>query len=115
LLSTPPQPLLCFFHFPQVIIPGFVSSALEIWEGEECLRHYFRQRIWGTTAMLQALLSDRMCWLRHMELDPATGLDPPGRKLRAPSGLESAEWVLFKGYWIWSKVIENLAEIGYTR
>ncbi|KAG5188033.1 Lecithin:cholesterol acyltransferase-domain-containing protein [Tribonema minus] len=97
----------------QVIVPGFTSSGLEIWDGEECLRHYFRQRVWGTSSMLQALLADKMCWLRHMELDSETGLDPPGRKLRSAVGLEAADYV-FRGYWVWGKVIENLAEIGYT-
>eukprot|EP00611_Tribonema_gayanum_P026555 TRINITY_DN6353_c0_g1_i4.p1 TRINITY_DN6353_c0_g1~~TRINITY_DN6353_c0_g1_i4.p1 ORF type:complete len:502 (-),score=199.45 TRINITY_DN6353_c0_g1_i4:703-2208(-) len=63
--------------------------------------------------MLQALLADKMCWLRHMELDSETGLDPPGRKLRSAVGLEAADYV-FRGYWVWGKVIENLAEIGYT-
>ena len=32
---------------------------------------------------------------------------------RAATGLEAADYV-FAGYWVWGKVIENLAEIGYT-
>jgi hypothetical protein len=30
---------------PVVFIPGFTSVGLEIWEGEPCLKHYFRQRV----------------------------------------------------------------------
>lgn len=53
--------------------PGFVTSGLELWQGEECAQSYFRQRLWGTLSMAQTLLADRACWMRHMKLDPATG------------------------------------------
>jgi phospholipid:diacylglycerol acyltransferase len=33
---------------------------------------------------------------------------------RAAVGLEAADYVI-GGYWVWGKIIENLAEIGYTR
>ena len=52
---------------------GFVTSGLELWQGEECAQSYFRQRLWGTLSMAQTLLADRACWMRHMKLDPATG------------------------------------------
>jgi len=53
---------------------GFVTSGLELWQGEPCAQSYFRQRLWGTLSMAQTLLSDRMCWMRHMKLDPVTGV-----------------------------------------
>lgn len=50
-----------------------MTSGLELWQGESCAQHYFRQRLWGTLSMAQTLLSDRLCWMRHMKLDPVTG------------------------------------------
>jgi len=43
--------------------------------------------MWGTLNMPKAILLDRKCWLEHMMLDPKTGLDPPGYKLRASPGI----------------------------
>lgn len=54
---------------------GFVTSGLELWQGEECASSYFRQRLWGTLSMAQTLLADRACWMRHMKLDPVTGVE----------------------------------------
>ena len=67
-------------------------------------------------------------------LDPETGLDPPGVKIRAAEGIDAASSLL-QGYWIWwgslslsphfpefnkqylhffrSKIIENLAVVNY--
>lgn len=46
-------------------------------------------------------------------LDKQTGLDPPGGiKLRAAQGFDAADFFI-TGYWIWSKILENLATIGY--
>ncbi len=50
--------------------------------------------------------------MRHLSLDPETGLDPPGIRVRAAEGLDAASFFA-AGYWIWSKVIENLAVLGY--
>jgi phospholipid:diacylglycerol acyltransferase len=36
--------------------------------------------------MMRAILKDRDAWIRAMSLDPETGLDPPGVKLRAAQG-----------------------------
>ena len=97
---------------PVVMIPGITSTGLEIWDGESCARSYFRQRIWGTLSMVQQFLLDTKCWLRHMQLDPVTGLDPDGVKVRASQGFEAADFII-GGYWVWAKVIENLARIGH--
>jgi phospholipid:diacylglycerol acyltransferase len=97
---------------PVVMIPGFVTTGLELWEGENCAKRYFRQRMWGTLSMMNSMIRDPQCWLRHMSLDWLTGMDPPGIKLRPANGLEAADY-LFPGYWVWGKLIENLAFIGY--
>ena len=99
-------------HHPVVIVPGFISSGLELWEGLKCGKHFFRQRMWGTPAMAKAYFTDRQCWMQHMRLDPQSGLDPPGIKLRAVTGLEAVDWFV-PGYFVWGKVIESLGEVGY--
>ena len=99
-------------HHPVVIVPGFISSGLELWEGLKCGKHFFRQRMWGTPAMAKAYFTDRQCWMQHMRLDTITGLDPPGIKLRAVTGLEAVDWFV-PGYFVWGKVIESLGEVGY--
>ncbi|KAL6754080.1 Lecithin:cholesterol acyltransferase-domain-containing protein [Haematococcus lacustris] len=97
---------------PVVIIPGFVTSGLELWEGLPCARRYFRQRMWGTLSMMQTFLRDSSCWFDHMALDPSSGLDPPGVKIRAAQGLESVDFFI-QGYWVWGKLVEALADVGY--
>ena len=94
---------------PVVIVPGFISSGLELWDGLQCGKHFFRQRMWGTPAMATAYFANRQCWMQHMRLDPVTGLDPAGIKLRAVSGLEAVDWFV-PGYFVWGKVIESLGE-----
>ena len=55
---------------------------------------------------------DKASWKRHIMLDKVTGLDPPGIKLRAAQGFDAADFFI-TGYWIWNKILENLATIGY--
>lgn len=103
--------------YPIFIIPGITSCGLETWmvpkaQSSKCSETYFRKRMWGTLNMPKAILLDRTCWLEHMMLDPVTGLDPPGYKLRASAGLSAADY-LFPGYWVWNKVITNLGTLGY--
>lgn len=61
-------------------------------------------------------------------LDPVTGLDPPGAKVRAAEGIHAASNFVY-GYWLWcvrcpsnasctlttyrAKVVENLAVVNY--
>ncbi|CAN6609815.1 phospholipid:diacylglycerol acyltransferase [Trichomonascus vanleenenianus] len=101
---------------PVVLVPGVISTGLESWGitgTSECpSQHYFRKRLWGSWYMLRAMLLDKQCWLRHIMLDPETGLDPPGFKLRAAQGMEAADFFV-PGYWIWNKILENLAALGY--
>ena len=97
---------------PVVLVPGIVTTGLELWRGDECAKSYFRQRLWGTMSMIQSIMLNTRCWLKHMSLSPETGLDPPGIKVRAAQGFEAADYVV-GGYWVWSKMIENLADVGY--
>merc|ERR1712232_516183 len=39
---------------PVILIPGIITTGLEVWDGEDCIKSYFRQRIWGTTTMFQS-------------------------------------------------------------
>ncbi|KAG2208306.1 hypothetical protein INT47_006162 [Mucor saturninus] len=99
-------------HFPVVMIPGIVSSSLESWGTSERSRKYFRKRMWGTMTMVRSVLLDKENWIDHIMLDPETGLDPEGYKIRAVHGVEAADYFI-TGYWVWAKIIENLATIGY--
>ena len=110
---------------PVIIIPGFISSQLEVWNtvvpgshkalndstSPGCVYKYFRQRLWGTLNNARALLLDKDCWLSHMTLDPHTGLDPPLFRLRAVQGLDATENLL-PGFWVFSKLVSNLAALG---
>ncbi|KAI8994358.1 Lecithin:cholesterol acyltransferase-domain-containing protein [Gaertneriomyces semiglobifer] len=131
------------YHHPVILIPGIVSTGLEVWstspatavknlktdspstsDADEkakahlqasnriCGQKFFRKRMWGTVDNIRAFLMNRACWTRHMKLDEETGLDPPGVKLRAAQGLDAADY-LFPGYWVWARIIANLASIGY--
>lgn len=48
-----------------------------------------------------------------MSLDPFTGADPPGIRLRASSGFEAIDYFM-ANYWVFAKIIENLADLGYS-
>lgn len=109
---------------PIVMVPGVISTGIESWSlhgpngpnggaSENCpSKPHFRKRLWGSTYMLRTMILDKACWLKHIMLDPETGLDPPGVKLRAAQGFEAADFFIV-GYWLWSKILENLAVIGY--
>ncbi|KAF4317751.1 hypothetical protein JM18_007477 [Phytophthora kernoviae] len=73
---------------PVMLIPGFTSTGLE------------------------QFMMNQKCWLEHMMLNRTSGMDPDGVKLRAAKGLEAADY-LIGGFWVWGKIVENLAEIGY--
>src|SRR6266516_5691257 len=62
--------------------------------------------------MMRALVLDKAGWKAHIMLDKETGLDPPGVKLRAAQGFDATDFFI-TGYWIWNKILENLATIGY--
>ncbi|OAL44954.1 LACT-domain-containing protein [Pyrenochaeta sp. DS3sAY3a] len=97
---------------PVIMIPGVISTGLESWGTEEASRPYFRKRLWGSWTMMRALVMDKAAWKRHIMLDKTTGMDPPGIKLRSAQGFDAADFFI-TGYWIWNKILENLATIGY--
>ncbi|KAL2868345.1 phospholipid:diacylglycerol acyltransferase [Aspergillus lucknowensis] len=97
---------------PIVMIPGVISTGLESWGTDAASRMYFRRRLWGSWSMMRALVLDKAEWKNHIMLDKETGLDPPGIKLRAAQGFDATDFFI-TGYWIWNKILENLATIGY--
>lgn len=99
--------------YPVVVVPGFATSGLEVWDGKECARKYFRRRLWAAMLGAKSFLTDRECFLEHMSLDPFTGSDPEGIRLRAAQGFEAADYFIWN-FWVFGKLIENLADIGYT-
>lgn len=102
--------------YPVVLVPGVISTGIESWSLQgtpECPSEpHFRKRLWGSFYMLRTMVLDKSCWLKHIMLDTETGLDPPGIKLRAAQGFEAADFFM-AGYWIWNKILQNLAVIGY--
>mmetsp|Transcript_107350 Transcript_107350/g.308999 ORF Transcript_107350/g.308999 Transcript_107350/m.308999 type:complete len:659 (+) Transcript_107350:120-2096(+) len=98
---------------PVVIVPGITSCGLEVWKAHPCLGDgFFRRRIWGDVSMVQAILNNWTCWLHHLAPDPLTGVDREGVRVRAAKGLRSADYFV-AGFWLWAKLIENLADMGY--
>lgn len=83
-------------NYPVVLIPGFVTSGLEVWTSRECAKKYFRSRIWTGLDSARALFSDRNCWRQHVALDPRSGMDPEGIRLRAAEGFEAADYFMGK-------------------
>ncbi|KZZ88997.1 Lecithin:cholesterol/phospholipid:diacylglycerol acyltransferase [Moelleriella libera RCEF 2490] len=99
-------------HHPVIMIPGVISTGLESWGTANTSRPYFRKRLWGSWTMMRALVLDKELWKKHIMLDKKSGLDPPGVKLRAAQGFDATDFFI-TGYWIWNKIFENLATIGY--
>jgi phospholipid:diacylglycerol acyltransferase len=50
--------------------------------------------------MVSQVTFNRDKWITAMMLDPITGLDPPGAKIRAAEGIGAASSFM-TGYWIW--------------
>lgn len=98
--------------YPVLIVPGVTTTGLELWEARPCAQASFKQRLWGSLQMLTSMAMSAKCWKRHMKLDEVTGLDPPGVRVRAADGLEAVEYLL-PGVWVWGKVVESLADVGY--
>ncbi|KAH9890882.1 LACT-domain-containing protein [Xylariomycetidae sp. FL2044] len=99
-------------HHPVIMVPGVISTGLESWGTANTSRPYFRKRLWGSWTMMRALFTDKEIWKKHIMLDKKTGLDPPGVKLRAAQGFDATDFFI-TGYWIWNKIFENLASLGY--
>lgn len=97
---------------PVILIPGIISTGLESWSTSPEYRTFFREKLWGGFNMLSQVTFNKEKWIQAMMLDPVTGLDPPGVKIRAAEGIDAASSFI-QGYWIWSKIVENLAVVNY--
>ncbi|KAI8992928.1 LACT-domain-containing protein [Trametes punicea] len=105
---------------PVVLVPGIISTAadhtalqgLESWSTSPEYRAFFRKKVWGGFSMLSQVTFNRDKWIAALMLDPFTGLDPPGVKVRAAEGIDAASSFI-QGYWLWSKIVENLAVVNY--
>lgn len=95
---------------PVILFPGIITSKLEVWESRPCLKGSFRTTLWGGTSL--KFLSDIQCWMSHVMLDPQTGLDPEGIRVRVVEGMAAVDFLMGL-YWVWSPMIESLADIGY--
>lgn len=101
-------------HHAVVLIPGIISSGLESWStGPPEMLPLFRTRIWSSTSMLKAIITSQATWIKAMSLDPDTGLDRQYYRTRAVQGVEAASSFM-PGFWLWSKIIENLAVLDYS-
>ncbi|KAF8813753.1 phospholipid:diacylglycerol acyltransferase [Phlegmacium glaucopus] len=99
-------------EFPVVLIPGIISTGLESWSTAPEYRPFFREKLWGGFNMISQVTFNKEKWISAMMLDHVTGLDPPDAKIRAAEGIDAAS-SLVQGYWIWSKIVENLAVVNY--
>ena len=50
--------------------------------------------------MISQVTFNRDKWIAALMLDPITGLDPPGVKVRAAEGIDAASSFI-QGYWLW--------------
>lgn len=102
---------------PVLILPGFITTGLEVWEANNtCLKKlniHLSLRQWMLSAkMILLAIRDPACWLELFSLDPHSGLDKAGMRVRGGEGAASVgEFV--PGFWVWEKIIRNLADIGY--
>ncbi|KAH7883169.1 Lecithin:cholesterol acyltransferase-domain-containing protein [Phlebopus sp. FC_14] len=99
-------------HYPVVLVPGIVSTGLESWSTSPEYRAFFREKLWGGYNMISQVTFNRDRWITAMMLDPDTGLDPSGAKIRAAEGIDAASSFM-KGYWLWAKIVENMAVVNY--
>ena len=98
---------------PVIMVPGIVSTGLDICGAKPCLERYFRQRLWGSMTTARTFLLDWERWLEHLILSK-DGLDRDGIILRVAAGHEATDY-LIGPYWVWARVIYNLAHIVYDQ
>jgi hypothetical protein len=79
-------------QYPVLMIPGFVTSGLEVWKGKDCMEKFFRERVWGGFGSAQYWLRERYCLMENLALDPVHGGDPDGIKLRSAQGFHAADF-----------------------
>lgn len=97
-----------------LLVPGFVTSGLELWEGPPCAAGLFRSRVWGQMVreamvcrqhhnlqpqgMMRTVLTNITCFLELMHLDPTTGMDPPGTQCQVTRGECTTSALLLSRY-----------------
>lgn len=79
---------------PVVMIPGFITSGLEVWKGKSCMENLFRERVWGGLGSAPYWLRERYCMMENLALDPVTGGDPEGIKVRSAQGFAAADYFI---------------------
>ncbi|PCH36716.1 phospholipid:diacylglycerol acyltransferase [Wolfiporia cocos MD-104 SS10] len=89
-----------YARHPVVLVPGIISTGLESWSTAPAYRTFFRQKLWGGFSMLSQVMFNKERWMAALTLDPVTGLDPPGAKVRAAEGIDAASSFI-QGYWLW--------------
>ena len=57
---------------PIIIIPGIISTGLELWRGLKCADGKFRHRFWTSMQMVDNIGRDHQCWLKHISLNLST-------------------------------------------
>lgn len=58
--------------------------------------------------MISQVTFNRDKWIAALMLDPVTGLDPPGVKVRAAEGIDAASSFI-QGFWLWWVAARRLA------
>uniref|UniRef100_A0A7S1TL63 Phospholipid:diacylglycerol acyltransferase n=2 Tax=Erythrolobus australicus TaxID=1077150 RepID=A0A7S1TL63_9RHOD len=62
--------------------------------------------------MVRQSVRNGRCWLAHVGLQLDSWADPIGIELRPAESFAASDY-LFPGYWVWSKMITALADVGY--
>jgi phospholipid:diacylglycerol acyltransferase len=62
--------------------------------------------------MISQVTFNREKWMSMLVLDPVTGLDPKGVKVRASEGFDAASSFI-QGYWIWRVKVNPLDCLTY--
>ncbi len=57
---------------PIIIIPGIISTGLELWQGTQCASGKFLHRFWTSMQMVGNIGRDHQCWLKHISLNLST-------------------------------------------
>ena len=86
-------------------------QSLESWSTAPEYRPFFRDKVWGGFGMLSQVVFHRERWMAAMMLDPETGLDTPGAKVRAAEGINAASSFM-TGYWIWCGPLSRVYCVG---
>jgi len=61
--------------------------------------------------MLLRAIQNPEGWMAALMLDPETGLDPPGVKIRAAQGIDAAQKFI-EGYWLWCATCSPLKGVA---